>query len=79
MVWDLYIHGDASPFSLSKIKSTDVAGTVKHIKRNGKRRNVWFNFPFRICAIPLGFIIQFVIAVRLFLKGAEPERGARIT
>lgn len=67
-LWDIYVHGDASPFSIAKIDTEAVIGVVQSIKRRNKKITLWFTFPVRIGIIPFGFFLQCLVALRLFTK-----------
>ncbi len=66
--WNVYVHGDSSPCSLTRIGSNQVIGTVEYIKRGTKKITSWFIFPFRIITIPYGIVLQLLVAIKNFLN-----------
>ena len=67
--WKILVHGDASPFSISKINSGQVIGTIEYVKRQNRKITLSINDAYRIIAIPLGLIIQLIVALRLNISG----------
>lgn len=63
--WDIFVHGDACPFSISKIRSDEVIGTIQYVKRQNTKVKLSFSDYYRIIAIPIGFLLQFLISVKL--------------
>ncbi len=76
--WNVFVHGDSSPFSFSEIKSGIIIGTVKQLKRSNKTYNLWLSNPFGIFAIPLGFLFQCMVLLRLFLKKLIPFHASQL-
>ncbi len=66
--WLLTIHGDASPFSLSQINTDEVIGTIRYLKRKNRKITFSLNYPYRIIAIPIGIVLQFVVAIKLLIN-----------
>lgn len=66
--WDIWVHGDGCPHSVSKIDSNQIIGTVKHIKRKNRIISRSFNDFFRYFTIPIGFLIQMLIAFKSVVK-----------
>lgn len=67
--WDILVHGDASPYSISKINSDQIIGTIEYAKRQNMTITLSFNDAYRIIAIPLGLMIQLIVALRLNIGG----------
>ena len=62
--WEILVHGDASPFSISQINLDQIIGTIDYVKRQNKKITLSFNDAYRIIAIPLGFLLQFLISIK---------------
>ncbi len=75
--WEVCVHGDASPFSLAKIDSEEIVGTVEYIKRGKKIIKSWFRYPLQIAIIPIGFLLQTIVAAKLYKEGKEQNRTVR--
>ena len=71
--WDILVHGDASPFSISKINSDQVIGAIEYVKRENKKVTLSFNDAYRIIAIPLGLMLQLMVALRLNIGGRRVQ------
>jgi hypothetical protein len=71
--WQLLIHGDSSPRSQSKIESDQIVGTVEYVKRGNKKITCWFIFPLRIVIIPLGFILQLLVWIKVGIRRNKEE------
>ena len=69
--WDIWVHGDGSPYSMSKIKQGQIIGAIEYVKREDKIVTLSLNDLYRIVAVPLGYIIQFLIACKLVLQHKE--------
>lgn len=67
--WKILVHGDASPFSISRINSDQIIGTIEYVKRQNKTITLSFNDAYRIIAIPLGLMLQRIVALRLNIGG----------
>ena len=74
--WDISVHGDASPGSQSKINADQVIGSVEYVKRQNRKITLTFNDAYRIIAIPLGLILQFIVALRLNIGGRRVKKQA---
>ena len=66
--WEIFVHGDASPCSTVKIKPDHIIGTVEYVKRHNTIITLSFNDPYRIIAIPLGFILQFLVSIKTGIR-----------
>ena len=66
--WLLTVQGDASPFSFTRIQSDQVIGTVECLKRDTRTVSRSFRFPYRMLIIPVSFVLQIIIAIKLFRK-----------
>ncbi len=75
--WEVYVHGDASPFSLAKIDSEEIVGTVEYVKRRNKIIKSWFTYPLQIGIIPIGFLLQSIVALKIYAKRKEQKRRVR--
>ena len=67
--WDILVHGDASPYSISKINSDQIIGTIEYVKRQNRKIILLFNDAYRIIAIPFGLMLQLIVALRLNIGG----------
>ncbi len=67
--WELLIHGDSSPFSLIRIKSDQVIGTVENIKRKNMQKSLWFVPPYQYFTIPVGIVLHFLVLLKLVISG----------
>lgn len=65
---EILVHGDASPLSIIKIKPDQIIGTVEYVKRHNKIMTLSFNDLYRIVAIPLGFILQFFVSIKMDMR-----------
>lgn len=63
--WEILVHGDGCPFSISKIASDQIIGAVEYVKRENRKIRLSFNDPYRFIVIPIGFLLQFLISIKL--------------
>lgn len=66
--WDVWVAGDSSPGSVSKVCSDDILGYVDSLIRSGRRHRLRFRFPFRLLALPLGVCLRTVMALKVRLS-----------
>ncbi|MBN1983301.1 MAG: S24/S26 family peptidase [Chitinivibrionales bacterium] len=66
--WLIWIAGDSSLFSCSKIDSALVCGSVLKIAGNHPIRNFFLGFPARIVVIALGFLLRAAMIIRRVMK-----------
>jgi hypothetical protein len=59
------VRGDSSPDSMGTIRPDEIIGIVSHVERNGKKRLLWFRFPFRLLAIPIGLVLQTILSIKM--------------
>ena len=70
----LWVWGDSSLHSLGKIWSNEVIGTVTRVSRDNKHHDLWLRFPFRMCAVLIGYLIH----AALFVKAITPLPLSRL-
>jgi len=68
--WHVWVHGDSMPGSCVRMNWGELAGVVTAIVRDGKTRALWFCFPCRLFAIPIGFVLCALVSARRFCSGA---------
>jgi hypothetical protein len=66
--WDLSVYGDSSPRSGGTIASSRVIGVVLYLNRNHRKHSLWFSSPFRLLAVPIGFLIRFWVRCIIFIR-----------
>ncbi|MFC1583932.1 S24/S26 family peptidase [Fibrobacterota bacterium] len=64
---DFWVLGDFSQFSLSRIDSRQVIGTVSGLKVDGFR-NLWLIQPFCVFALIIGFILRGILSINKLVK-----------
>jgi hypothetical protein len=58
------VRGDSSCHSTGTIGPDEIIGIVSHVERNGKKRSLWFRFPLRLLAIPVGLLLQTILSFK---------------
>lgn len=66
--WDLSVYGDSSPRSGGTVASSQVIGVVLYLNRNHRKHFLWFSSPFRLLAVPVGFLIRFWFRCIIFIR-----------
>lgn len=59
--WELVVRGDSSPCSEGTVVSSEIIGVVRSLNRNYRKHSLWFRFPLRLVAVPVGFIARFLV------------------
>ena len=66
--WDLSVYGDSSPRSGGRVASSQVIGVVLYLNRNHRKHSLWFRSPFRLLAVPIGFLMRFWVRCKYVFK-----------
>lgn len=66
--WNVWVHGDSSPFSCTRIESEEIIGTVTRLRDRGRFSQLWLAFPMRVLAIPIGILLQIFVAAKAGLS-----------
>jgi signal peptidase I len=59
----LTVYGDSSPGSGGTIAESQVIGVVRYLTRNHRKHALWLRSPLRLIAVPMGFLIRFLVDI----------------
>lgn len=63
-MWEVWVHGDSCPRSISKINSNQIIGVIESVKRDGRVITSPFTGIYRLFTIPIGFLLQLLIIIK---------------